>query len=156
MSIAVTVNGLRHTFELDPNTPLLFVLRNDLALNGAKLGCALEQCGSCTVLVDGEPVRSCTARLADAADKHVETVEGLAGEAGNRHPLQEAVVDLNAGQCGYCLAGIIMRSKALLAANPNPSRDEICDALDPHLCRCGSQPRIVKAVQRAAVMLRGT
>ena len=154
MSISVTVNGLRHNLELDPNTPLLFVLRNDLALYGAKLGCALEQCGSCTVLVDGEPARSCTMRLADVVDKHVETVEGLANEFGSQHPLQEAVLALNAAQCGYCLAGIVMRSKALLAANPNPSRAEICAALDSHLCRCGSHPRIVRAVQRAAVRLR--
>jgi len=153
MSIAVTVNDLRHTLDLDPDTPLLLVLRNELTLNGAKLGCGLEQCGSCTVLIDGEPVHSCTTRLADAADRRVETVEGLTAD-GFLHPLQEAVLALNAGQCGYCLAGIIMRSKALLAANPQPSRDEICAALDSHLCRCGSHPRIVKAVQRAALQLR--
>lgn len=154
MSIVVTVNDLQHTLELDADTPLLFVLRNDLALNGAKLGCGLEQCGSCTVLVDGEPINSCTTRLGDVADKRIETVEGLTAAGGALHPLQEALLALNAGQCGYCLAGIIMRSKALLAENPQPSRKEICAALDPHLCRCGSHPRIIKAVERAAVKLR--
>ena len=155
MSIAVTVNHLRHTLELDPDTPLLFVLRNELSLYGAKLGCGQEQCGCCTVLLDGEPVYSCTTRVGEVGERNVETVEGLADNAGAHHPLQEAFLALNAGQCGYCLAGILMRSKALLADNPRPSRDEICEALDGHLCRCGSHPRIVSAVERAARRLGG-
>lgn len=154
MSIVITVNNLQHTLELDLDTPLLFVLRDDLSLYGAKLGCGLEQCGSCTVLADGEPIHSCTTRLGDVVGKRVETVEGLSDAAGSDHPLQEAIMELNAGQCGYCLAGIIMRGKALLAANPHPSREEICEALDSHLCRCGSQPRIIKAVERAAVKMQ--
>jgi nicotinate dehydrogenase subunit A len=153
VSVVITVNNLRHTLDLEPDTPLLFVLRNDLLLHGAKLGCGLEQCGSCTVLADGEPIHSCTTTIGDVADKRVETVEGLA-DGGSDHPLQEAIGDLNAGQCGYCLAGIIMRSKALLADNPQPSREEICQALDSHLCRCGSHPRIIKAIERAATKLR--
>lgn len=154
MPIALTVNKLQHRLELAPDTPLIFVLRNDLSLCGAKLGCGQEQCGSCTVLVDGKPVYSCTARLSDVAGKQVETLEGLADEYGARHPLQEAVLELNAAQCGYCLAGIIMRAKALLQGNRSPSREQICQALEGHLCRCGAHPRIVKAIERAASRMR--
>ncbi|MFV2090999.1 MAG: (2Fe-2S)-binding protein [Pseudomonadales bacterium] len=153
MPITLTVNGLVHTLKLDPATPLIYVLRNDLSLFGAKLGCGLEQCGACVVLAEGEPIYACTARLEDMAGKEIETVEGLTNEHGHLHPIQEAFTELNAAQCGYCTAGIIMRTRALLKEHPHPSRTEICNALDNHLCRCGAHPRIIHAVERAAVKL---
>ena len=150
----LTVNGLIRDLDLDPATPLIFALREEFALNGAKLGCGLEQCGACVVLVDGDPVYSCTTSVDELRGRHVETVEGLVAEDGRLHPLQEAFVALNAAQCGYCTAGLIMRAKALLADNPDPSRAEIATALDPHLCRCGAHPRILNAVLQAAATLR--
>ena len=154
MAISLDINGLKHALDVAHDTPLIYVLRNDLALYGAKLGCGAEQCGSCTVLIDGKPAHSCTTRAGDIADKRVQTVEGLSDD-GTSHPLQRALLEFNAGQCGYCLAGIIMAAQALLADNPAPSRVEICEALDGHLCRCGAHPRIVAAIQRAAASLRG-
>jgi nicotinate dehydrogenase subunit A len=151
--VELNVNGLTHQLEVDPATPLLYVLRNDLGLPGAKFGCGLEQCGACVVLVEGEPVYACTRTLAEVGAGQVETVEGLGGEGGP-HPLQEAFLELNAAQCGYCTAGILMRAKALLAANALPSHAEIVAALDGHLCRCGAHPRIVRAVERAAIRMR--
>jgi nicotinate dehydrogenase subunit A len=152
VTVQLTINGQAQDLELDPQTPLIFVLRNDLSLVGAKLGCGLEQCGSCVVLADGEPTYSCTATIADVAGKTIETVEGLAGE--EPHPIQQAFVEHNAAQCGYCTAGIIMRTKALLDSDPDPSRDAIVAALDDHLCRCGAHPRILRAVARAAELMK--
>ena len=153
MSVNLTINGQARELDVDPTTPLIFVLRNDLGLVGAKLGCGAEQCGSCLVLADGEPVYSCSAAIIELADKNIETVEGLAsGEV--LHPIQQAFLEHNAAQCGYCTAGIIMRAKALLQDNPQPSRDDITAALDGHLCRCGAHPRILRAVERAAQLLR--
>ena len=149
----LTVNGQPRHIDVDPETPLIFALRNDLKLTGARLGCGLEQCGSCLVLADGEPIYSCTTTLATLAGKDVETLEGLA-TGDSLHPIQQAFIDENAAQCGYCTAGIIMRVKALLQENPDPSRSEICTALDGHLCRCGAHPRILRAVQRAAQALQ--
>jgi nicotinate dehydrogenase subunit A len=149
MPISFSLNGLAQVLDLDPDTPLLYALRNELQLHGAKLGCGLEQCGACLVLIDGEPAYACTARLGDLEGRRLETIEGLAAENGRLHPLQRAFIELNAMQCGYCSAGIIMRLKALLDAEPHPDHDRIATALDGHLCRCGAHPRIFKAVERA-------
>jgi nicotinate dehydrogenase subunit A len=151
--VKLMVNGQPRHLDADPETPLIFALRNDLELTGTRLGCGLEQCGSCLVLADGEPIYSCTTTLTTVAGKDVETLEGLA-TGDSLHPIQQAFIDENAAQCGYCTGGIIMRVKALLQDNPNPSRDDICTALDGHLCRCGAHPRILRAVQRAAQALQ--
>ena len=131
-------------------TPLLDVLRNQLDLKGSRYGCGLEQCGSCMVLVDGEPVFACSREVGTVAGRHITTIEGL----GGTHPLQLAFLEEQAGQCAYCLSGIIMSAKALLDRNPAPTRDDIVAALDKHLCRCGAHPRIIRAVDKAAEALR--
>ena len=154
MPITLTVNGSPHHLEADENTPLIFALRNELGCYGARLGCGLEQCGACVVLADGHPIYSCTARLGDLEGQSIETLEGLADEQGRLHPIQEAFLAHNAGQCGFCLGGIIMRVKALLGKEPNPSRAEICQALDGNLCRCGAQPRMIRAIESAATRMR--
>jgi nicotinate dehydrogenase subunit A len=144
------INGLVYRVDEDPDTPLINILRDSLFLTGTRTGCALEQCGCCVVLVDDQPTYACTTRLADCVNRRVETVEGLADEAGHLHPLQQAFLDANAAQCGFCTSGILMRAKALLASNAHPSRDEIAAALDDHLCRCGAHPRIIRAIETAA------
>ena len=149
MAIQLTVNGNSHAVEVDPETPLLYVLRNDLKLKGARFGCGLGQCGACTVLVDGKPVQSCDIPLSAAAGKSIVTVEGLAAN-GKPHPLQQAFIAEQAAQCGYCITGIIMASKALLDTNRNPSDADIRAALKGNLCRCGTHHRILRAVHRAA------
>jgi len=154
MSVSFTLNGLPQLVDLDPDMPLIHALRNELQLHGAKLGCGLEQCGACLVLIDGEPRHACTARLSDLESRSLETIEGLADEHGELHPLQRAFIELNAMQCGFCSAGIIMRLKSLLDAEPHPDRDAICAALDGHLCRCGAHPRILKAAERAIAIRR--
>jgi nicotinate dehydrogenase subunit A len=146
------VNGKRHRVEAEPDTPLLYVLRNDLALNGAKFGCGLAQCGACTVLVGGEAVRSCVTPAGSIADADIVTLEGL-GTLKNPHPLQRAFIDEQAAQCGYCIAGMVMGAKALLDRNPTPSENDVREALAGNLCRCGTHPRIVRAVLRAARMM---
>src|SRR5262249_39446221 len=135
VSITLNVNGRRHEVGADPETPLLYALRNDLKLKGARFGCGLGQCGACTVLVDGKPVQSCDYPLSAAAGKSTTTVEGLAAN-GKPHPLQQAFIDEQAAQCGYCVTGIIMTAKALLDANPHPSDAQIREALKGNLCRC--------------------
>ena len=145
----LTVNGNSHAVEADPETPLLYVLRNDLKLKGARFGCGHGQCGACTVLVDGKPVQSCDVLLSAAAGKSIVTVEGLAAN-GKPHPLQQAFIAEQAAQCGYCITGIIMASKALLDTNRNPSDADIRAALKGNLCRCGTHHRILRAVHRAA------
>ena len=155
MPVSITVNGLPHTLDVAADTPLIFVLREELGLMSAKLGCGLEQCGACLVLVDGKPVYACTAVLGDFAGREVLTLEGLSDAVTTMHPLQQAFVEENAAQCGYCLSGVLMRAKALLDVEANPSRERICAALDGHLCRCGAQPRMIRAVQRAAARMRG-
>ena len=154
MTTTFSLNGLDQTVDVDPDTPLIYVLRNDLQLHGAKFGCGLEQCGACLVHIDGEPTYACTTLLRDVGGKAVRTIEGLADESGNLDPIQLAFVDLNAAQCGYCTAGIVMRVKALLDKQPEPTRAQICEALDGHLCRCGAQPRILAAVERAIAIKR--
>ena len=153
MTIELSVNGRTVSTGADPATPLIDVLRNQLGLMGTRYGCGLEQCGSCMVLLDGEPIYACSREVGTIADRAVTTIEGL-GTVGQPHPLQQAFLDEQAGQCGYCLSGIIIRAKALLDHNPSPTRAEIAAALDKNLCRCGAHPRILRAVEKAAAMLR--
>jgi nicotinate dehydrogenase subunit A len=134
-------------------TPLLAILRNELGLAGTRFGCGLEQCGCCMVLIDGQPEKSCAKPVWSAAGKKITTIEGL-GTEEHPHPLQQAFLDEQAGQCGYCLSGIVISAKALLDRNPQPSRAEIAAALDANICRCGSHNRILRAVQRAAAAMR--
>jgi nicotinate dehydrogenase subunit A len=149
MSIELTVNGQTVIVTVAGDMPLLDVLRNHLDLKGSRYGCGLEQCGSCMVLIDGKAEYSCAREIATVAGKRIETVESLGS-----HPLRQAFLDEQAGQCGYCLSGILMSAKALLDRNQNPSRADIVTALDPHLCRCGAHPRILRAVAKAAAALR--
>jgi nicotinate dehydrogenase subunit A len=149
-----TVNGKPVSVALDnEETPLLAVLRNALGLMGTRFGCGLEQCGCCMVLIDGEPEKSCARPVWNVAGKQVTTIEGL-GAPERPHPLQQAFLDEQAGQCGYCLSGIIVTAKALLDRNPNPTRAEIAAALDGNICRCGSHNRILRAVEKAAAQMR--
>ena len=149
MTTAFEVNGAAAAVTDPPDTPLLDVLRNTLGLMGTRYGCGLEQCGSCMVLLDGVPVFSCTRELGTVAGRRVTTIEAL-----RAHPLHRAFLDEQAGQCGYCLSGIIVTAKALLDRTPAPTRAEIVAALDRHLCRCGAHARILRAVERAAASLR--
>jgi nicotinate dehydrogenase subunit A len=149
MAISLKVNGATHSVPAEPDTPLLYVLRNDLALNGAKFGCGLAQCGACTVLVDGQPVRSCVTPAGMLASSEVTTIEGL-GTIEKPHPLQQAFIDEQAAQCGYCINGMLMTAKALLAQNPHPTDAQVREGLALNLCRCGTHNRIVRAVLRAA------
>ena len=149
----ITVNGVARDVAAADSASLLDVLRNHLGLMGTRYGCGLEQCGSCMVLVDGQPTYACTRELGTVAGRAVTTIEGL-GSAERPHPLQRAFLDEQAGQCGYCLSGIVISAKALLDRNPHPSRAEIVAALDKHLCRCGAHQRILRAVERAAATLR--
>jgi nicotinate dehydrogenase subunit A len=149
MAINIKVNGAMHSVPAQPDTPLLYVLRNDLGLNAAKFGCGLAQCGACTVLVDGKPVRSCVTPIDTLGQSEITTLEGL-GTLEQPHPLQAAFVTEQAAQCGYCIAGMIMAAKALLDRNPQPSAAEVRQGLAENLCRCGTHNRIVRAVLRAA------
>jgi nicotinate dehydrogenase subunit A len=149
-SIALHVNGEVKTVEIaDASEPLLYVLRNTLGLTGAKYGCGLGQCGACTVLIDGEAVRSCVLPVSRAAERKVTTVEGL-GTPEKPHPLQAAFVTEQAAQCGYCVTGMVMTGAALLAKKPNATLEEAKDALAGNLCRCGTHQRILRAMMRAA------
>src|SRR5207244_8527493 len=152
MAITLSVNGKAHQLDVEPDTPLLYVLRDDLALHGPKFGCGLAQCGACTVIVDGQAVRSCSIDVSKVAGKKITTLEGL-GSSAKPHPIQKAFIDEGAAQCGYCINGMIMTSKALLDRTPNPSDREIRKALAGNLCRCGTHQRIVAAVKRAAVLM---
>lgn len=147
------VNGKRHAITADPDTSLLEVLRDHLDLTGTKYGCGEGQCGACTVLIDGQPRRSCLTPVGAAEKKEITTIEGLAMN-GQLHPIQQAFLDAEALQCGYCTPGMIMTAVALLRAHPNPTEDEIARFMDGNVCRCGTYPRIVAAVRRAAEMLR--
>ena len=152
-STSLVVNGSAVSVTADADTPLLDVLRNHLGLMGTKFGCGQEQCGCCMVLVDGRPEKSCGKPLSTMAGKAIVTIEGL-GTPERPHALQRAFLDEQAGQCGYCLAGILISAKALLDRNPSPSRTEIAEALDDNICRCGSHVRILRAIERAAALLR--
>lgn len=151
--IALNVNGRLHRVEVDPNTPLLYVLRNQLGLNGAKFGCGLGQCGACTVMVDGNAVYSCITPVSVVAERKIRTVEGL-GTLENPGPMQRAFIEEQAVQCGYCIPGIMMRAQALLERNPNATETEIRKQLSPDLCRCGAHMRILRAVARAAELMK--
>jgi nicotinate dehydrogenase subunit A len=152
-STRLIVNGSAVGVTADGETPLLDILRNHLGLTGTKFGCGQEQCGCCMVLVDGRPEKSCGKALSAVAGRQIVTIEGL-GTRDRPHPLQTAFLDEQAGQCGYCLAGILISAKALLEHNPAPSRTEIVQALDDHICRCGSHNRILRAIERAAARMR--
>ena len=149
MTITLKVNGASRTVPAEPDTPLLYVLRNDLALNGAKFGCGLSQCGACTVLIDGQPVRSCVTEVGSVAKSEITTIEGL-GSTQKPHPLQQAFIDEQAVQCGYCINGMIMTAKALLDRLPHPTETQVREGLALNLCRCGTHNRIVRAVMRAS------
>jgi len=149
VTITLNVNGRLHDIGAEPETPLLYVLRNDLKLKGARFGCGLGQCGACTVLIDGKPVQSCDLPLSAAAGKSITTIEGIA-QNGKPHPLQRAFIAEQAAQCGYCITGIIMTAKALLDTNASPTEADIRSALKGNLCRCGTHHRILRAVRRAA------
>lgn len=149
MSITINVNDQDHMIEADPDSMLLYALRDELDLHGPKFGCGLSQCGACTVMIDGEPVRSCVTPVSSVGESKVTTLEGL-GTIEKPHPVQQAFIDEQAVQCGYCINGMIMVATAFLKQNPNPTRDETISALNDNLCRCGTHMRIVRAVQRAA------
>ena len=148
-TITLEVNGASHSVDADPDGMLLYALRNDLKLHGPKFGCGLAQCGACTVIMDGTAIRSCVTPLSAAQGRKITTLEGL-GSIEHPHPLQQAFIDEQAVQCGYCINGMIMTAKAFLDQNPHPSRDEIKEALNDNLCRCGTHMRIVRAIERVA------
>ena len=147
--ISLKVNGKTQVVDVDPETPLLYVLRNDLQLNGPKFGCGLAQCGACTVIMSGNAIRSCVTLVSSAQNQPVTTLEGL-GSTKKMHKIQQAFVDEQALQCGYCINGMIMTSKALLDKNPKPTDSQIKEALAGNLCRCGTHTRILRAVKRAS------
>jgi nicotinate dehydrogenase subunit A len=149
MAVSLRVNGRTHVLTVDPDTPLLYVLRNDLQLNGPKLGCGRGQCGACTVILAGRAVRSCVTTLNDVRETEIVTLEGL-GSRENPHPVQRAFIEEQAAQCGYCMNGMIMQAKAFLDQSAKPTAAEIKAALADNLCRCGSHTQIVRAVQRVA------
>jgi isoquinoline 1-oxidoreductase subunit alpha len=170
-SLTLSVNGTKQTITVDPDTPLLFVLRNELKLTGPKMGCGMAQCGACAVLLDGKEIRTCITPVSGVAGKHITTIEGLptvwAEQKGlspteaekNLHPVQQAWIDEQVPQCGYCQSGMMIAAVQLLSKNPNPSVEQIKDAFtntppSPHLCRCGTYAAIIDAVQRAAQQMR--
>ena len=150
--ISLRVNGKAQVVDVEPEMPLLYALRNDLQLNGPKFGCGLAQCGSCTVIMDGNAIRSCVTPVSTAQNKAVTTLEGL-GNTKKMHKIQQAFVDEQAVQCGYCINGMIMSTKALLDKNPKPTDGQIKEALAGNLCRCGTHIRILRAVKRASGQL---
>jgi nicotinate dehydrogenase subunit A len=152
--ITLTVNGRRHEVDADPDTPLLYVLRDDLQLNGAKFGCGFGQCGACTVMVDGKAIFSCVTPIALLPARQIKTIEGLGTESAPG-VVQRAFIEEQAAQCGYCIAGMVMRAQALLERNPSPTEDQIREAMMPNLCRCGTHMRILRAVRRAALAMKG-
>jgi len=150
--MTLKVNGREHQVDADPDTPLLYVLREDIKLNAAKFGCGLGQCGACTVIVDGKAVLSCVTPMILLEGKQVTTLEGL-GTVSKPAPIQRAFMEEQAAQCGYCIAGIMMRAQALLQRNSRPTNEQIRSELEPHLCRCGTHMRILRAVRRAARLM---
>ena len=149
----LSINGVPHEVQAEEDTPLIYVLRNDLELKGTRFGCGVNQCGACHVLIDGHSVPACDTPVWAAAGKKIVTVEGLSAE-GRLHPLQQAFIEAQAAQCGYCISGILVTAAAFLENNPLPSDPQVREALDKHLCRCGSHNRIVRAVLRAADMMK--
>ncbi len=152
-SVTLTVNGATRSLEVSPDTPLIYILRNDFELNGPKFGCGLGECGACAVLVDGRPVRSCAIGVAAVEGRAITTLEGL-GTSAKPHPVQQAFVDMQAAQCGYCLNGMIIATAGLLNRNPAPDEAAIRKALGRHLCRCGTHIEILAAARRAAELMR--
>ena len=150
--VKLTVNEVEHDLDIDPSMPLLYALRNELKLNGAKYGCGLGQCGACTVIVDGKPVFSCLTPVSAIGNRPVRTIEGL-GTAENPSVLQQAFIDKQAAQCGYCIAGMIMRAQALLDEHPGATEAEIREHMQPNLCRCGTHMRIIAAIVEASKKL---
>jgi nicotinate dehydrogenase subunit A len=151
--IALKINGASRKVDVDPSTPLLYVLRNDLDLHGPRFGCGLAQCGACSVIMEGAAIRSCVTPVSVAANKSITTLEGL-GSVAKPHALQAAFIEEQAAQCGYCMNGMIMNAKVLLDKNKNPSEDDIKKWLDPILCRCGSHLRVIRAIKRAAANMQ--
>ncbi len=152
--ISLSVNGQRHDVDADPNEPLLYMLRNDLRLTGAKFGCGLAQCGACTVIAGGQAIRSCVTPVQAVAGQEILTIEGL-GSPERPHPLQAAFIEEQAAQCGYCTAGIIMSAKAFLDKTPHPTETQLREGLAGNLCRCGTHLRVIRAVMRAAAVMAG-
>ena len=155
MSISLKVNGATRVVSAEPDTPLLYVLRNDLELNGAKFGCGLAQCGACTVLIGGRAARSCVTAIDTIGNSEITTIEGL-GTIDKPHPLQRAFMEEQAAQCGYCINGMIMTAKELLDRNPKPTEKEVRDGLAANLCRCGTHGRIIRAVLKASQLMGRT
>ena len=153
--ITITVNGSAHEVQAEDETPLLYVLRNELNCVGVRYGCGVGQCGACTVIVDGKALQSCDLSVVAVAGKTITTIEGI-GSLEKPHPLQQAFIDEQAAQCGYCATGIILTAKVFLEVHPHPSQDEIKQALSGHICRCGTHQRIVRAVEQAALKMRLT
>jgi aerobic-type carbon monoxide dehydrogenase small subunit (CoxS/CutS family) len=163
-TLTLKVNGRLHTVEADPDTPLLYVLAGDLELKGPRFGCGMAQCGSCSVLADGVEIRSCVTPASAVKGKAITTLEGLPAhyaaqrklaQAPELHPVQEAMIDEQAVQCGYCYNGMIIKAAELLSKTPEPTEAQIRTAMNGHLCRCGTYPRIIKAIQRAARTMAG-
>ena len=155
MSISLKVNGATRVVSAEPDTPLLYVLRNDLELNGAKFGCGLAQCGACTVLIDGRAARSCVTAIDTIGNSEITTIEGL-GTIDKPHPLQRAFMEEQAAQCGYCINGMIMSAKELLDRNPKPTEKDVREGLAANLCRCGTHGRIIRAVLKASQLMGRT
>ena len=153
-ALSLTVNGQSYSVDVDPDTPLLYVLADDLQLNGPKFGCGLSECGACTVLMDGQPIRSCSTAMSDAAGHEIISIEGL-GTTDNPHPIQQAFIDEQAAQCGFCISGPMLYGKAFIDQNPGASQADIMAALDGLLCRCHTHVRMVKALVRYAQGVRG-
>ncbi len=151
--ISLNVNGKSHAVDVDPTTPLLYVLRNDLELNGPRFGCGLAQCGACSVIVDGRAVRSCVTPVRTVEKKAITTLEGL-GTTAKPHAVQQAFIDEQAVQCGYCMNGMVINAKVFLDWTPNPTEQDIKEVMDPILCRCGTHPRITRAIIRAAQYMK--
>jgi nicotinate dehydrogenase subunit A len=151
--ISLKVNSKTQVVDVDPSTPLLYVLRDNLELNGPRFGCGLAQCGSCTVIMDGNAIRSCVTSVSAAQNHNLTTLEGL-GSVAKPHALQAAFIEEQAAQCGFCMNGMIMNAKVLIDKNPSPTDDDIKRALDPILCRCGSHLRVIRAIQRAAKSMK--
>src|SRR5436190_11850213 len=151
--ITLKVNGGTHTLDIDPSTPLLYILRNDLGLQGPRFGCGLGQCGACTVLINGVATRSCITPAASVEGKLITTIEGLA-KGGSLHAVQQAFLDAGAMQCGYCIPGMIMSAVSFLHKNPNPTDADIVHGMQGNICRCGTHPRIVEAIRSAATKIR--
>jgi nicotinate dehydrogenase subunit A len=151
--ITLNVNGVSHRVDADPVTPLLYVLRDHLQLNGAKFGCGLGQCGSCTVMADGQAILSCVVPISVMQGRRIKTLEGL-GTIDNPGPMQRAFIEEQAAQCGFCIPGMMMRAQALLERNPSPSSAEILNHMSNNLCRCGTHMRILRAVKRAAELMK--